>query len=409
MSVATGASEPRSLAGAVSLQRYSGGSGLMRAAGAAGLLGLVGCVAGFVIAPKQAYFSYLFAFCYWVGIAVAGIILLAIFHATKAKWMVVLRRAVETVAVTPPIFALLFIPIALGMRQLYIWVDPPPTLPEHTLHLLHHKHPYLNVPFFLARAAFYFASWSLIGYLLHRWSVRQDESGAVNLTVKQRRLGVGALPVLALTLTFAAFDWMMSLDPTWVSTIFGVYFFAGAFVSVIAIIILAAAYGQGENSFGRWMTPAHFHNLGKLLLGFTAFWAYIAFSQFLLIWIANIPEETPWYLVRTRQGWKPVAYFLAVGHFVIPFFILLSQRLKTRPRALARVAAWILLMHAVDVYWLILPILYPHAPAPNPLDLAAWLGVGGVAVAFAIWRHRGRYAVPVRDPYLENSLRYTQP
>ncbi len=396
-------------AATTAMRKYAGGFPLMTLGAVVGFLGLVACTAGFVMAPKQAYFSYLFGFSYWVGLSVAALILLSIFHAVAAKWMVVLRRLVETMASTAPIFPLLFIPIILGMRQLYIWIDPPHTLPEHVAHLIAHKHPYLNVQFFLIRAAIYFACWMLISALLRRWSLIQDESGEVGLTLKQRRLGIGGLPVLALTLSFAAFDWVMSLDPTWVSTIFGVYFFAGSFVSAIALVIIASAYGQGENSFGRWMTAAHFHNLGKLLLAFTAFWAYIGFSQFLLIWIANIPEETPWYLVRTREGWKPVAYFLALGHFVVPFFILLSQKLKTKPRALARVAMWIVLVHAVDVYWLIMPILSPHAPAPHALDAAAWLGIGGAVVAFAVFRLRGQYSVPVRDPYLEHSLRYSQP
>ena len=233
---------------------------------------------------------------------------------------------------------MLFVPIVLGMKHVFIWVAPPEGLDHVMEHAIHQKHPYLNVPFFIARAVLYFAVWLGVAHLLRAWSVRQDAVGGVTLTRWQRRLGAGSLPFLALTVSFAAFDWMMSLDPRYFSTIFGVYWFAGSFMSTFAVTIIAGALTRGDPSaFGHRMSLEHFHSLGKFLLAFTAFWAYVAFSQFMLIWIANVPEEVPWYILRINGGWLWVGVFLALFHFLVPFFLLLSRDLKRDPTpALAR-------------------------------------------------------------------------
>jgi hypothetical protein len=327
-------------------------------------------------------------------------------HAAKARWPVVLRRFLETIPQTLPLFALLFVPIALGLRHVFSWVDPSGASGE-LLHAIEHKRPYLNVPFFLVRAAFYFVVWIAVATLLRRWSVRQDTEGGHRLTAWQRRLGTGALPLLALTLSFASFDWMMSLDPRFFSTIFGVYWFAGSFLACFAVLIVAAAATRAvPGQFGSRLNADHVHSLGKFLLAFTAFWAYIAFSQFMLIWIANIPEEIPWYVVRTDSPWGRMGIFLAVAHFAVPFFLLLSRDLKRNPRRLAAVAGWLLLTHLVDLHWVIMPRIHEAGPQLSWLDLTAFVGVGGVALAFLVFRMRGVATMPVRDPYLEESLRY---
>jgi hypothetical protein len=247
----------------------------------------------------------------------------------------------------------------------------------------------------------------VVAHLLRSWSVRQDAEGGVALTLRQRRLGAGSLPFLALTMTFASFDWMMSLDPRFFSTIFGVYWFAGSFMGAFAVVIVAAAATRHDpTAFGHHASLEHFHSLGKFLLAFVSFWAYVAFSQFMLIWIANIPEEVPWYILRIDGGWRFVGMFLALFHFLVPFFLLLSRDLKRSPRSLSLVAAWLLLAHWVDVYWLVMPHLHADGPRPWIFDLTAFVGVGGAAVAFTILRMRGAATVPVRDPYLEESLRY---
>jgi hypothetical protein len=319
--------------------------------------------------------------------------------------MIVLRRPLELMGTSIAVFAVLFLPIALALRSLFLWVEPPATLSEHALHLLHHKAAYLNVPFFLLRSAVYFAIWIAVAFALYRWSIRQDETADAALTDKMRRLGTGSLPLLGLTITFAAFDWLMSLDPTWFSTIFGVYYFAGSMVGAVALLTLFAVYGPR----GEWGGLPHLHNLGKLLLTFTSFWAYIAFSQFMLIWAANLPEEVPWYLARLNRQWQGWAVLVTLAQFVLPFILLLSRSLKLRPRALGAVAMWLLLAHFLDLYWLVMPALHEVGPRPHPLDLTAFLGLGAAGLTFGLWQLRGRFAVPVGDPALAESVGYVQP
>ncbi|HVZ72516.1 MAG TPA: hypothetical protein VHJ20_09085 [Polyangia bacterium] len=399
----------------VHIERFSGGQKWLVAGGGVGLLLTLASLAGFAIDPKTASFSYLVAFTYWCGIAFASLLLLQIFHATRAKWMVVLRRPVEAMANAMPIFLLLFIPVIIGMKHLYSWVDPATSYPagtphlKETLALLAHKRPWLNPGFFIGRGIFFIAFASFIGWRLFGWSKAQDASGEVQLSQRQRNLGTGAIPFVGLAMTFAAFDWIMSLNPTWFSTVFGVYYFGGSMVSALSLLAIVTAESRGKDSFGAHMTPEHTHNIGKLMLAFTCFWTYIAFSQLLLIWIAGLPEETPFYILRFQPGWAWLGAFMILGNFFIPFGALLSRSLKRDPRKLAVVAVWILLVHYVDLYWLIMPTLNPEGFAFHWTDLTAFAGIGLLVTAFAISRLRGQYAVPVKDPYLADSLGYTQP
>lgn len=394
----------------MTLTPYSGGRRLVRAAALVGVAGLaITALGGAVSGPQRALYAYLVAFLYWLGIAVGALILLGSLHASNARWSVVLRRFLEHVPAVIPLFVLLFVPIVLGRRHLFPWADPA-ALHGELLKAVEHKRPYLNMPFFLVRAAVYFICWIAVAHFLRAWSVRQDSTGGVTLTRWQRRLGAGSLPFLALTLSFAAFDWMMSIDPRFFSTIFGVYWFAGSFVAAFAVVIIGAALTRADpNQFGAHMGIDHFHSLGKFLLAFIAFWAYIAFSQFMLIWIANVPEEVPWYVLRINGGWLWVGAFLALGHFLVPFFVLLNKSVSRDPRRLAWAAAWVLLVHWIDLYWVVMPHLDPRGPRPSLWDLAAFVGVGGLTIAFGLLRMQGTAAVPVRDPYLEDSLRYSPP
>ena len=392
--------------GAVNIQPFAGGRRLAGTAALVGVVGLALTAVGGLLDAQRTLMGYLVAFAYWTGIAVAALILLGALHASKANWAVVVRRFVESIPAALVPLAILFVPIALGMRHVFPWVDPS-GLPEHVQHLVHVKHAYLNPEFFVGRAIFYFAFWIVVAALLRSWSVRQDSAGGVALTVWQRRLGAGALPFLALTLSFASFDWLMSLDPVFFSTIFGVYWWAGSFLAVFAITIIAAtSWREDRTSFGAYLNVDHFHSLGKFLLAFVAFWAYIAFSQFMLIWIANIPEEIPWYIIRTSGGWLPVFASLAIFHFLVPFFLLLSRDLKRNPRKLSFLAAYLLVVHYVDLYWLVMPRLHPEGPRPHWVDLTAFVGVGGIAIAWTVFRMRGTAAIPAQDPYIEASLRY---
>jgi hypothetical protein len=389
---------------------WQGGVRARNLAGAIGAGGLaLTLVGGLVGDPRRALFGYLVAYVFWLGIAIAALVVLGSFHASNAKWPVVLRRFLETVTSSLPLFLVLLLPILAGLRHLFPWVEPA-ALAGELRHAAEHRRPWLNVPFFVVRAGIYFAVWILVAWLLRSWSIRQDETGGLDLTRRQRRLGAGSLPFLALTMSFAAFDWMMSLDLRFYSTIFGVYWFAGSFVCAFAVIAVAGAATRDDpTQFGALMNLEHFHSVGKFMLAFVAFWGYVAFSQFMLIWIANVPEEIPWYLVRIRGGWLPVFGFLAIFHFLVPFFLLLSRPLKRDPRRLAALGLWLLVVHWVDLYWVVMPVLHPDGPRPSLWDLTALGGVGGMVVAFVLWRMHGVVAVPLRDPYLDDSLRYLPP
>lgn len=396
--------------GPTDVQKFKGGGAMGKAAGI-GILGLVIALAGIAVDRKAALFSYLTSFSYWAGVSFGALILLMIFHAFRAKWMVVLRRPLETMATTVPLFLLLAIPVLLFMSDIYSWVKPEAAgiFTAHELHILHGKHSYLNPGFFIIRTIGYFVVATIIAWRLFGLSVRQDASGDPALTQKQRNLGIGGLPLLAVVITFASIDWLMSLNPIWFSTIYGVYYFAGSFWSTIAILIIVTTLARGKDQYGQFVSIDHMHNLGKLLFAFTCFWGYIAFSQMMLIWIANLPEEVPFYAVRMKGEWVGVGIALMVGHFVVPFALLLSRDLKRTPPRLSLVAGWALLMHLLDIYWLVMPTYDAEHVTVHWTLPFAWLGMGGLAVAFALWRIRGNYTVPIKDPYLEVSLQYRQP
>jgi len=388
--------------------RFEGGRSTAIRALVVAVAGLGLTLLGGFFDPQRALQAYHVAFVYWAGIAVGALIVNMAFQAAKARWYVVVRRVLETIPLSSALFLVLFVPVLLGMGHLFPWVDPS-HLEGELRHLAEHRRPYLNVPFFALRAAGYFGLWIAVSHLLHGWSTRQDTEGGVALTLKQRRLGAGALPFVGLAMTFAAFDWQMSLDLHLFSTIFGLYYFAGSFLAAFAVLILAVNASRAEGLPRALMNANHDHSLGKWMLAFVSFLAYIAFSQYLLMWIANLPEEVPWYLARSKTAWLPVGIFLAVFHFIVPFFVLLSRGLKRNPRALSFMAVWILIVHYVDVYWVMMPALRhdpAHGLAPHWTDLTAVVGVGAAAVAFVVWRMRGRAGVPVGDPFLEESLRY---
>jgi hypothetical protein len=385
---------------------FAGGGRWLTAGGGLGVVFLIISIIGMVVSPREGAFSYLMAFTYWAGISMASVILLMIFHATHARWMVILRRPIEAMASSVPIFVLLFIPVIIGMKHVYIWVDPPASLGREALHVLEHKHAWLNSTAFIVRGFFYLLFASFLGWRLFGWSLRQDREGGTGLTSSQRKLSAGGLPFLALAFTFAAFDWIMSLYPTWFSTIFGVYWFAGSFGCALSVLAIATNRARAANLFSGGMHDDHTHSIGKLMLAFVCFWTYVAFSQLLLIWIAGLPEEIPFYITRFKPGWAWVGFVLIFGHFFIPFGLLLSRARKRDPQRLARVGWFILLIHFFDIFWLVMPALYPEGFALHWTTLPAFLGVGLLAVAFTVSRLRGKLIIPVKDPYLAESLRY---
>jgi hypothetical protein len=384
------------------------GAGTVRLAAALGAVGLAATAAGAMMNAKEALVSYLVSFAYWAGLSLGGLFLVMIFNTAGARWTIVLRRAMETMASALPLFVLLFVPLALGLKDLYVWLEPS-KLGGEARELVEHKHAWLNQGAFFLRAAVYFGVFLAFQHLLYGWSVKQDSEGSAQLTRSQRRLSTGGLPFLALAFSVAGIDWLMTLEPTFSSTIFGIYYFSGSFLGAICLLVVGTAMSRGvPGAHSNLVTTHHWHNLGKLMLAFTSFWAYIAVSQYLLIWIANLPEEIPWYILRSQGPWTPVFVALGLSHFVIPFFLLLSRELKLQPGKLAAVAVFILAACFLDLYWLVVPAFNP-APHFHWTLVTSFIGVGGAAVAFALMRARGKYAVPVGDPYLDDSLRYTQP
>ncbi|HVZ89232.1 MAG TPA: hypothetical protein VHG72_19855 [Polyangia bacterium] len=388
---------------------FKGGGRWVSGGFAGGLIFLILTFVGIAMNPRDGFFSYLFGFTYWAGISMASVILLMIFHATHARWVTIIRRPIEAMSASVLLFLPLFIVLVFGLKYVYVWINPPDSLGAEAVRLIHGKAAYLNVKGFVIRGIVYLIFAVFVAQSLFGWSVRQDGAGGVALLQKQRNLAAGGLPFIAMTFTFAAFDWLMSLNPTWFSTIFGVYYFAGSFVSSLSILAIVTAKARTANVFGGLMNDEHTHNIGKLMLAFTCFWTYIAFSQLLLIWIAGIPEETPFYITRFNSGWAWMGILLIFGHFFLPFGALLSRSLKRNPRQLSLVAGWILFIHFVDIYWLVMPSRDPQGFALRWTDITAFLGVGLLAVAFAITRLRGKLPVPVKDPYIAESIRYHQP
>jgi hypothetical protein len=392
----------------IQVGRFGGGRRLLLASAGIGALGLALTLVGGLFRPRQALYSYLVAYTYWLGLALTAVILVAILHAAHTRWTVVLRRLLETAGLTLPLFALLFLPIALGMGEIFYWAGAGDALSPHAQEQLAHRRPWLNPAFFVVRALLYFAVWTALAVLLYRPSARQDETGSPALTRRQRTVGAAALPALGLTMTFACYDWMVSPSPKFLSQIIALYWFGGSMVGVLALLIVVGALARADELPGGHMNASHFHALGKLLLAFTAFWAWMAYSQFMLMWIANLPAEIEFWTVRMRPGWGWLGGFLIVGRFALPFFALLSRDLKRRPGALAAIAVWTLAAHYFDLYFILMPMLHEHAPSPWLTDLTAFLGIGGLALAACIALLRGRYALPVRDPFLGQSLRYSK-
>jgi hypothetical protein len=299
--------------------------------------------------------------------------------------------------------AALFLPLLFGLRDLYSWTVLGAA--DHDA-LLRWKAPYLNVPFFLIRAALFFGIWSFIAQLYYRGSRGQDDTGDPGVSARLRRLAGPSIIVLALTQTFASIDWIMSLTPHWYSTMFGVYFFAGSFVGFIALLSVVSAAMRRAELLDTVISAEHLHDVGKLLFAFTAFWAYIAFSQFFLMWYANLPEETIWFKTRIEGSWLPVSIFLMAGHFGAPFLYLMGRDVKRNGTALAVGGAWVLAMHFVDLYWQVMPTLHPEGLRPSALDVAAFVAIGGCFVATASWLMRRQALVPMRDPRLAESLAF---
>ncbi|MDY0109458.1 MAG: quinol:cytochrome C oxidoreductase [Candidatus Krumholzibacteria bacterium] len=347
-------------------------------------------------------FSWLVSFAFFLSLSLGALVFLPIQFVTRASWSVVIRRLVEVMAMALPFLALLLLPVLLNLQQVYEWASPHP---HHlTPELAAHKAPFLNPTFFVVRWVVNFAIWTWLALFYWRTSRRQDRTGDQALTLRLVNRSGPALILFALTCSLAAMDLLMTLDPAWFSTIFGVYFFAGGFVAFYAALTLITMGLQRTGRLQRLVSAEHFHDYGKLMFAFTFFWAYIAFSQYMLYWYGNIPEETLWYLVRQSSGWGVIGLLLAGGAFLVPFLGLISRFAKRSRKLLAFWAAWILVMQWFNLYWVAMPVFSPDHVPLGLLDALCLLSVGGFWLAVIAKLGAAASLVPVNDPRLPESL-----
>ena len=369
------------------------------------IAGAAGCAVsllGALISPGQAAHSWLFGFSYFFTIAVGTLFWTCLHHATDAAWSVVVRRQLENLCSLLPYFALLFIPLLFGAKYLWHWWELGPGVDP----LLDAKQPYLSQGFFYVRAIVYFCLLTFVALSLKGRSIAQDSDGASRHTFVMRKFGIGGIPALALCLTFAGFDWLMGLDYHWFSTMWGVYLFAGAAGSSMSLLVLIVTALKSKG-YLKPVSLEHYHIMGKFMLAFTIFWAYIGFSQYMLIWYANIPEETVYFRVRNVGFWHWLSLLLVIGRFFAPFPILLQQWTKKNPKYLCYVAWWVLGMQFLDMYVIVLPAFHKTGFSPSIFDISSWVGIGGI-LGWLFLRNLGRSPLfPTRDPRLEESIKLT--
>lgn len=369
----------------------------------AGLLGLAVSAVGYWTDSAQLSHSYLVAFIFWVSFGLGGLFFTMLHHLVDAEWSTVLRRISESAMATLPVMALLVVPVLLGMHDLYHWSHADAVAQDK---ILQGKAAFLNPTFFVIRSIGYFVIWGILSTLLFRTSADQDRGASLEITQRLRKISAVGMILFAVTISFASFDWMMSLDAHWYSTIYGLYWFSGSFLSILCFMVLFSLYQKRRSLLHNTVSVEHYHDLGKWILGFTVFWAYMGFSQYMLIWYANIPEETVWYLDRWEGTWRWMSLTLLFGHFALPFLAMLTRAAKRNMIVIGVTAAWILLMRWVDIYWLVFPGLHKHGPQFSWMDLTTLIGIGGICVWFFWRKYTSIPVLPVGDQSLQNSIEF---
>jgi hypothetical protein len=372
-------------------------------AGAGLAVSLLACL----IWPDLFLPSYLVAYVFWVGIALGCLGLTMLHHLVGGSWGLIVRRPMEAGGMTLLPLAGLFLPIALGIRPLYPWARPE-FADDPALRI---KVSYLNPSFFLIRTAVYFGIWLVFAVLLKRLSAAQDGRSDFGPSRRLQAISGPGVALLFLAGSFAAIDWMMSLEPHWFSTIYGALVCVGEALSTLAMMITVAILLSARKPMDEAVTQDRLHDLGNLMLAFTMLWAYMSFAQYLIIWSGNLPEEIPWYLRRTHGGWQWVALGLAIFHFFLPFFVLLFRENKRQSRLLIRAAVLVLVMHWLDLVWLVVPAssdpASPRFPwAELPMSLVALLGIGGVCTAVFIGQLKASPLIPLNDPSLNQAIEH---
>ena len=376
-------------------------SGLSILLGLIAFVALALCGAGAAIDPTQLSFSWLFAFAFYFTLCAGCFFWTLVHYATDAEWSVVVRRQLENIAVLLAVMAVFFLPILFLRHHLYEWMNILPGKES----VLDSKRAYLNWNFFVVRAVVFFGFFIIASQLLRRLSVRQDKDGNPKFTIWMRKVAFASLPMFALFLTFGAFDWLMSLNYRWFSTMFGVYIFAGTAGSSMSLLVLVITALRNAGYLKDVVTKEHYHIMGKWMFAFCVFWAYIGFGQYMLIWYANMPEETQYFLIRNTESWWTLSMLLVIGRFFGPFAILLLQSIKKHPHQLCYVASWIVFMQMLDMYIVVLPALHGTGVHLSLWDFIPLVGIGA-ALAFVYLRIVGKTSLfPVRDPRLVESLK----
>ncbi len=359
---------------------------------------------------RRFMFSYLVAFAFFLSIALGALWTVILEHLVGAHWSIVVRRIAELITATFPMLAALslviLIPLLFGSEVLYFWTT---AAADHD-HLVHAKLGYLNPTFFSIRLVGYFTFWILVSRHFFKKSLEQDKSGDIAISKVLRRHAGPSMIAFAFTTAFGSFDLLMSLYPAWYSTMFGVYFFAGCIIAIYATLSLTAMVLQRSGRLVHSITVEHYHDLGKMLFAFVFFWGYVAFSQFMLIWYADLPEETIWFRNRIYGHWSGLSLVILFGHFIIPFVILMSRWSKRILPLLAALSTWMLVMHYGDLFWIVMPE-YANAEFPDHtwfmlMDVTIVLGIGGLVVAAAANAARGRQLIPIKSPLLGKSLNF---
>jgi len=370
------------------------------AGGVGGALSLV----GWFVNPRQFYQSYLMAYVFILGITLGCLALGMIHQLSGGSWGVLVRRPIGAASRVLPVLTVLFLPIVLGMHHLYEWTHAEVVAHDE---ILLGKQLYLNIPFFLIRAAVYFLVWNGLVYFLNAWSLEQDRTGDPRLSRRMQQLSGAGLVLYGLTMTFASFDWLMSLEPHWFSTIYGVLIMGGQGLMAMAFLVVVLVWLSRRPPLDTVVTASHFHDLANLMLAFVMLWAYFSFSQYLIIWSGNLPEEIAWYLHRLQTGWRLVAIALVIFHFVAPFILLLSRTIKREPSLLVTVAVGILVARVVDLFWLIAPEFHRDGIVVSWMDIALPLTLGSVWAGCFIAQLRGRAILPIHDPQFDEAFGVT--
>jgi hypothetical protein len=362
-----------------------------------GAIAAVVSVAGAFVAPGSFYSAYLIGFMFWLGLSLGCMAILMLYHLVGGAWGTVIRRILESGMMTLPLMFFLFIPILLHLPRLYFWARPEVLAdPKADPKILEIAQSYLNPKGILLRYILYFVIWFGMAYFLNRWSTEQD-SIAGQSTLRFRALSSIGLVIYSLTISFAVVDWVMSLQARWISTIYGLLFVAGEALSAFCFVVVIESILGKRKPMSEYLTDTEVHDHGKFMLAFVMVWAYFNFSQWLIIWAGNLPEEIPWYVRRLNGGWETVGLFLVVFHFAVPFALLLSRQLKRKARTLVRLASWLIFMRIVDIFWHI-------EPSTHATFHVSWLhftiiaGIGGLWMAYFFRNLRSRPLLPVNAP-----------